>query len=306
MGDRLSGKGMDFFAEEDSTEIPIERVAICVWPEVGLRAEPTAKRLTKEGKPNYLAAILYGEKVEIVNPEFTVNAENKTWIRVRLKDGQEGWVHEYLFEKNARLAVMIGRDELYRRPDQMTLREEELEMGEIVVLLSRQGNWIQISGREKRKKGWLRSDEQISLQMADVKAALLYERALRENDPAERKAKLRRILDDKNLANTAFRPMIEEAIQAIGGTEAPASGDPAADESREKLFVSAPEASLYSQPEDNPDLVIGKLQHGDVCFVLQRGERSAVGDRYDYWYRVRFESQEGWVYGYYTSLRVLE
>lgn len=297
---------MDFFAEEDSTEIPIERVAICVWPEVGLRAEPTTKRLTKEGKPNYLAAILYGEKVEIINPDFTVNAENKTWIRVRLKDGQEGWVHEYLFEKNARLAVMIGREELYRRPDQMTLREEELEMGEIVVVLTRQGNWIHISGREKRKKGWLRSDEQISLQMADVKAALLYERALDEKNPAERKAKLQRILDDKNLANTAFRPMIEEAVKAIDGAAAPASGAPEPAEAREKLFISATEVNLYSQPEDNPEMIVGKLQQGDVCFVLQRGERSAVGDLYDRWYRVRFESQEGWVYGYYTSLRVLE
>ncbi|TAE54307.1 MAG: hypothetical protein EAZ89_06735 [Bacteroidetes bacterium] len=299
-GDKLSGKGL---LEEtaDPTQIPIEKVAICVWDEAGLRAETHSKRNTLKGKSNYLATIYYGEKVEIVDPQAeAVVSENRSWIKVRLKDGQEGWVNEYLFEKNARLGVMTGPAEMYRRPDLMTLRDEKVEAGDIVVVMENQTDWVHVSGREKRKKGWLRLEGNLSLNMKDVKAALLMYKSKQERDPAKRIEKLTHILEDKELTGNALQPAIESAIEKIR-QEAPGSVLPS-----EKLFVTHPQINFYSQPIDEQGYIKRQLKQGEVCEVISKGERTTIGEMYDYWYKVRSGTDEGWVYGYFTSMRSLD
>jgi hypothetical protein len=139
---------------------------------------------------------------------------------VRLKDGQQGWVHEYLFEKNARLGAFIKEVEIYRRPDQMTLKDETFEPGEIVATMERIGDWLHVSGREKKKKGWIRVGNNLTMAKKDLKVALLYYMAMQENSAEARRAKLQSITTDKALSGSVLIDLVEQKLQEAQATSA--------------------------------------------------------------------------------------
>ncbi|MFC2080447.1 hypothetical protein ACFLRQ_03125 [Bacteroidota bacterium] len=47
--------------------------------------------------------------------------------------------------------------------------------------------------------------------------------------------------------------------------------------------------------------VIMKLNTGDACVILEKGELAVIRDNVDYWYKIEFDGKEGWVYGSQTS-----
>ncbi|GAB4419533.1 MAG: hypothetical protein OHK0039_32060 [Bacteroidia bacterium] len=284
-------------------DIPIDRVAICVWDKVGLRVEAGEKKYTKDGKNNYVETIYYGERVELLGEEEFVKERNRTYMRVRLKDGQEGWVHDYVFEQHGRLAAVVKPAEIYRRPDPMTLRDDRIMPGEIVVVIEDsipQPGWLHISGREKRKKGWVQNEAFISFAPQDIKAALLYFRATQEPPGENRLNRLKAILADTTLRQVSLLAFIEEQLRQGAP---PGSTTPEADP--DKLFITQAETPIRNEPEENPDNIITQLQAGDVCTILSRGRKITIDDKTDYWYRVQYGDAEGWVYGYYTSKRSL-
>ncbi|MDX1909454.1 MAG: SH3 domain-containing protein [Bacteroidia bacterium] len=295
--DGVSGLRSTWDARED--DIPQDKVAICVWPQVGLRVEPSRKRYTRDNKSNFIATIFYGEKVEVL-PDSTVREDNNnTWMRVRLRDSTIGWVNEYLFERNARLAVVLGEAQLYLRPDLMTLRDDKLETGEIVVVSAEQPNWIQITGREKRKKGWIQKVDNLSLNNRDVWAALLYYKAGQERSPAAKVEKLQAALADEVAASSRLKPLIESKLAELREVKP----DQATSEQENRLQIIASRVAIHKEPKPDSSNVVTELVQGDYCTIVSKGEPASIDTHKDYWYKVRFEDQEGWVFGYYTSLR---
>lgn len=194
----------------DTSTIPLQSIAICVWSEAGLREEAGRKKLTKDGKNNYLVTIIYGERVEMLGEEQEV--EGRNYMKVRLQDAQEGWVHDYLFEKNAQRAAMTDDAEIYRRPDFMTLRDDQFKRGEIVAVIEKQGDWIHVSGREKKKKGWIKQGNNMSMATRDVEVALRYYMAMEDNSPSGRRDKLIVISEDTSLEGSILMGLVDEAL----------------------------------------------------------------------------------------------
>lgn len=208
---------VQFDAADDPSGIPQDKIAICVWPVVGLRREPGRKDYTSGPNPqaNYLLPVYYGERVECIGNTDTVESENRVYMKIRLQDGEEGWVYEELFEKSGRLAVIVGESELYRRPDLMTLRDERLKIGEIVVVLEQKDGWIHVSGNKKAKKGWIREVSGFSFKQDDLKVALLLYKARQLSDPLEQKERLQHILDDESLAGSGLIEQVQAGITLI-------------------------------------------------------------------------------------------
>lgn len=205
--------------EENWDTLGIERgkVAICVWPVVGLRREPGRKDYTSGSNPqsNYLVPVYYGERVEVLDETDTVESENRVYMKIRLQDGEEGWVYEELFEKSGRLAVMTGGSELYRRPDLMTLRDEGLKKGEIVVVLEQKDGWIHVSGSKKAKKGWIRGVSAFSFRQDDLKVALLLFKADQLDDVAEKRGRLQNILEEESLKESVLIELVQNRINTL-------------------------------------------------------------------------------------------
>jgi SH3-like domain-containing protein len=298
----------------DSLDIPIDRVAICVYDPVGLRREPGNQKTAKDGKNNYIVPIRYGEKVEMVLDTPEVEVKGKNYMFVRLLDGQEGWVHDYVFEKHGRLAVMTEAAEIHRRPDLMTLRDDRFMPGEIVVVIEnpenpgKYGEWLHVSYRDKKKKGWIKRKKNLTFAKRDVQVALLYFKALQDENLQSRLNQLERIASRDVAQNSVMRPFILNEIDTLKVAVDPNYVPPAdeAPPAEDKLFITQRGTSLHSEPIDYQNKGIAELSAGDVCTIIDRGERMAIEDMNDYWYHVRFEDLEGWVYGYFTSKRVLE
>jgi SH3-like domain-containing protein len=304
--------------------------AICIYDKAGLRKEPTQRRYNSEGKENYMETIRYGEIVEYLGETEIVERERTTYIKVRLQDDQEGWAFEYAFEQNAQRGAMIQSSPLYRRPDLMTLRDDTLKPGEIVAVIQRQGDWLQVSGRNKGKKGWIQVRDNVSLREKDVYIALLYHKA-KEPPESTRVERLSNVLDDPQASGSLLKGLVEQNLTVLKEKQAKekeeSENTAKAEESvmhqkpneggekneltdasaQEKLQITAPEVSIHSSPEEaeNPASVLGVLVQGSVCNVLQQGERTTFGNADDYWYQVEHQGKEGWVFGSQTSLRLL-
>lgn len=49
--------------------------------------------------------------------------------------------------------------------------------------------------------------------------------------------------------------------------------------------------------------VIMKLNNGDMCEVLEKGKFEEIRNMYDYWYKIKYNGQIGWVYGSQSNLK---
>lgn len=46
-----------------------------------------------------------------------------------------------------------------------------------------------------------------------------------------------------------------------------------------------------------------KLNTGDKCKVLEKGLKDTIRENIDYWYKIEFNSQQGWVFGSQSSIK---
>jgi len=51
--------------------------------------------------------------------------------------------------------------------------------------------------------------------------------------------------------------------------------------------------------------VVMKLNDGDLCEVLEKGKYEEIRGMKDYWYKIRFNEKEGWVFGSQTSIKLV-
>lgn len=59
----------------------------------------------------------------------------------------------------------------------------------------------------------------------------------------------------------------------------------------------------------SPDLKavrIKQLTTNDTCKILEKGKQETINEATDFWYKVRFKSKEGWIFGAFTSLKMPE
>jgi SH3-like domain-containing protein len=126
------------------TGLPVPRFVSLGADEVNLRfgpgdAYPIAWILTREGLP-----------VEIVE-------EFDTWRKVRLHDGEVGWIHGKLLSSRRTVLVADEIRALRQTPDQDARIVLRAEPGVIGQLLDCDGSWcrVEIEGR----RGWLQRAE---------------------------------------------------------------------------------------------------------------------------------------------------
>ena len=75
-------------------------------------------------------------------------------------------------------------------------------------------------------------------------------------------------------------------------------------EKGEKLTILGDNIWVRSVPKTGE--VVMKLNNGTVCEVLDKGEQQEIRKDIDYWYKIRVNDKEGWVFGSQTSLKTGE
>ncbi|WNJ16332.1 hypothetical protein [Pontibacter sp. G13] len=181
---------VQIFAHQDRSTM------VCVWPKVGLRDQPG-----KSG--NYLAGIHYGEQVQKLGEEAYLPSEKRTYQKVKLADGNVGWVHEYLFVTNGIPVVILEPARLYQRPNSpSTATQLQFEAGDIVVMETMAGDWLSLVGPEKKKSGWIQGQGNVTDNSSDVEMATLMKHYLREKNPEKREIRVNMLLAEMERLNS--------------------------------------------------------------------------------------------------------
>lgn len=267
-------------------------VAVCLWEGVGLRGEPGMNKNIE-----YITTILLGEQVMMLGEEVYVEKEKRSYIKVRLSDGQEGWVYQYLFGINARLGAVNQTTNIFRRPDPMMLKAQKFEQGEILAILEEKDGWLKVAGRQKRKVGWIQQQKHISVNQKDVEVAVLYQKALLEKSVKNKINLLNAIIENDAYSDSDFIKLVQEDLnkssQQLNAKALPA----------DQLKITAEQAEVRKSPVIDAGNILVRLEEGTICTILNSNLPASVdtGNMKEIWFEVEYEGTQGWVYGQQTS-----
>ena len=201
--------------EEKAPEIQ-ETPAVCVWDKVSVRATP-------EKKGKWVAALSIGESLTFLHDEKTDSADdNNTYLKVRLTGGQEGWTRKDFVIADAKAGVFVRETSLYQRPDLLTKTDKVCDPMDIMAVTESQGDWLKVRGKRVQGKwleeGWVKADN-LSERTIDIAVAKFGQKALALEDKNEKVAALQEIIDNSDLKQAVFFPMIKSQLDELQGYE---------------------------------------------------------------------------------------
>ncbi|MEL6133396.1 MAG: SH3 domain-containing protein [Bacteroidota bacterium] len=289
--DEQSANVMD--AEESMADDPSAAdQAICLWGKAGLRDG------AGRGKDlEYLATITFGEVVKLTGESEEVDKRN--YLEMELSDGKKGWSYDYLFAVGGERAVAFSSIDIFKRPDITTITTKKIERGQIfAVVPTDEEGWMEVFGKEKKTAGWARlNDDTYSTDEVDVALAIKMDQIGDLKSTSEKKKELENIAGSNIFSSSALFSMVEDQLLDM---------DKARDLPANQLMIQASTLNVRSEPqkpaEGEEDNIVFKVNEGDVCNILEKGDaRVQINDMNDYWYKIEFNGQVGWVYGHFTS-----
>ena len=189
------------FLTSNKDSLPI---AICLWKEVKVYESPG---VLKESEPA-ISSVLLGDQVFMLGPSKRVLNEKRSYMKIRLADGSEGWVPAYHFGKEARSAVITQTSSLYRRPDPLMIKKDYLQTGDFVAVVDEEKDWVKVLGKEKEHVGWIQKDPGLSERPEDIRVAVMFQRARSETELSRKVSLLENILEYTE-EGSSFLPLIE-------------------------------------------------------------------------------------------------
>jgi len=266
---------------------------VCLWPKVGLR-DIAGRKGAK-----YLTTIYYGETVKYIG-ETEKASDNKQYVKVELSDGTQGWVYDHLFAKG-KLAVLKKSLAIYKRPDIIDFVGNKFNRGDLVVVLDEsKGDWKKISGFQKKDDGWIQKSDDFIYDNLDIKLAILYNRAIKEESQSKKQKKLKLIVDNPAFQQSSLIDIVQSSLEGADEEEEDFS---TLDQqiSSNQLYITTERLNARSNPNSEEDNVVFQLEKGNICNIVEKGLYETIKDKSSNWYKIEFNGNEGWVFGYYTS-----
>ncbi len=239
---------------ENSTETSAEasnakETAVCIWEELSVKASP-------EDKGKYVTAIYLGEIVEYLGETKVDEASSKKreYMKVKLSDGTEGWVQSSLMQQNVERYVVKNNTKVYKRPDLLTVTEDEFSRMDFVVVLESQSDWYKIKGKPAGetwfKEGWVQPTQLSDLE-EDLNVSIMTKRALSIKDKNKREEALNGIIANEAFTESVFIKDVKNML--IPAPERFATGNNQA--IMEKFVLGM---DLYTPSEANSSIMVGE------------------------------------------------
>jgi uncharacterized protein YgiM (DUF1202 family) len=242
----------------------------------------------------WVASIAFGEELTLLNETETDAKTNKSYEKVRLLDGKEGWVRADFVAKDASLQAVAQDAQIYKRPGISNISDDMVLTGTVVIVKGHKDDFAEFIARNdannKRKEGWLLGEKALTSDETDVSAALLYSKAMNKKVPTKRQEKLKQVVT--NYPNSVFAKTAQNALDAAAASE---------DLSEDQLMITGDNVNVRSGPTVKEENKVFQLAAGDICSILERGEMDEIGGKLDYWYKISAKGQSGWVFGTFTS-----
>ncbi len=68
----------------------------------------------------------------------------------------------------------------------------------------------------------------------------------------------------------------------------------------ERITIAGTNVNIRETPGTTAKVLFQLTVHDD-CLLLETGKKETIGEKTDYWYMIRFNDREGWVFGAFTS-----
>lgn len=282
--------------DESETEVEsTDEAEAAVDENTGLSTwEGHSAKETPGNDGKWVASIAFGEELELLNETETEEKSGKTYEKVKLLDGKEGWVRADFIAKGAQMAAVTGDAQIYKRPSISTITDDVITAGTIVVLKGKHDEFSEFIAKNdaanKRKEGWLLGEKALTTNEDDLAAAILLSKAMAEKSPEKRKEKLKQVTTQ--YPNSTFAKTAQSQLDAA---------DVSANLSEDELMIQGENVNVRSAPDVKQENKVFQLNTGDVCRILERGEMDEIGGKLDYWYKISAKGQSGWVFGTFTS-----
>ncbi len=297
----LTGCGGDESSSDDSSDdteevmdddiegntIGDEDIAASTWEGHSLREEPSSK-----GK--WMASISFGEEMELLGE--TEKGEKRTYEKVRLSDGQEGWVRDDLIHKGGKMGAITNGTQIYKRPSISNISDKEIDVATVVVVKQKKDEFTEFIAKNdkanNRARGWVLGESIITTKEIDIAVAVQLSKAINEGNPVKKKDMLNRIIDNSSYEESMFYEIAESMYQTA--TDGP-------DLAEDELMITGDNVNVRSAPNTETGEKLFQLGSGDIVKIVSKGEMDDIGGL-NYWFEIKTNSGEtGWVFGKFTS-----
>lgn len=179
-----------------------EDKAVCVWDNVSLKDSPG-----ETGK--WLCGISIGETLEYLGKkeENETGKKKVSYIKVKLKDGKEGWVQNDFAIINSKAAAIVENAEVYSRPNLLNKTGNFFSMLDIVAVKSEKDGFVEVVGKRRDGKwietGWIKS-KSVTYADVDIAVAKFASKALIISDLDKRNQAISEILNNPDFSASVF------------------------------------------------------------------------------------------------------
>lgn len=279
-----AGCSSDSATAETGEEAAAANKAICLWDKAGLRETPG-----NDGK--FLTNVAFGESLTLTGKRQEAPAEKRTYLEVSTSDGKIGWISDYLVAEKATLGAAIAEASVYKRPDMATLTDDALKPGEVVAILEEKDGFVNIVGKQRQRKGWIKGTESLLTAPEDVTLALLYTRAMAGNNADAQRKQLEKLQANTDFKSSMFMTIINDKVQTLAALP-PLSED--------ELYIVGDRVNVRTEPKLDAAVAF-QLGDATVCAVVGQSEVMDINGTKDRWYQIEAEGKTGWVFGKFTS-----
>jgi hypothetical protein len=181
--------------------------AVCIWDNAPLREVPG-----KSGK--WISGLSIGETVLYMNEIQIDSTEQRpiSYIKVKLKDGKEGWAQNDFVVLNSKPATLRENAEIYSRPDLLNKTGKSFSQMDIIAVKSEQDGFIEVTGRRKgarwMESGWLRTGA-VSYEDVDIAVAKFASKALEIADQNKREEAIMEIVNNSDFDSSVFIQLLK-------------------------------------------------------------------------------------------------
>ena len=206
-GSNEGKKSTDVTEKKDNNvkQVLQKAASVCIWDKGTIKATPS-----KNGK--YVSSMSLGEKINWLGETAMDSTDkNKTYYHVELSDGTTGWASQYVIAPDAKAGITTKQVPIYLRPDLLTLTNKSFDEMELVAITKSSGEWLEVTGKEGKKKGWIKS-RLVSEKDADIAVGLLTSKALEVKDSSKQYERILEIVDNPSLASSRFMHDLKERV----------------------------------------------------------------------------------------------
>jgi hypothetical protein len=179
---------------------------VCIWDGIAIREKPSRNA-------KLISTLNLGESFNYLNTNAIDSShKNQKYLNIELSDGTVAWAAEFGLIINAKTGVIKDKVPIYKRPDLLTISDEEFSPMDILAITEETDDWLKVTGEKKKPTGWIKKSY-VSLNEEDIAFALIAKRVLDSKDDKSLLDKIENILDNNPYPTSIFVEILNKIAQ---------------------------------------------------------------------------------------------